>query len=86
MYDVDCFNLNKTDLDRITVTEGNTVKSSLNLFNRIYMTELFLGLKMDTIINTVVKYKLSLFIRLLKNELTKCVLEEIITEGKEVEI
>jgi len=50
------------------------------------MTELFLGLKMDTTINTVVKYKLSLFIRLLKNELTKCVLEEIITEGKEVEI
>ena len=46
-YGLDCFNLCKSDIDRVISTEGNTVKTSLNLYNRIHTTELFLALNMD---------------------------------------
>jgi len=46
-YGLDCFNLCKSDLDRIETAEGNTVKTSLNLYNRIHTTELFLALNME---------------------------------------
>jgi len=81
-YGLDCFNLCKSDLDRIETAEGNTVKTSLNLYNRIHTTELFLALNMDTTMNTLMKYKLALLIRLSNNIFTNGVLNEILLEGK----
>ncbi len=80
-YGLDCFNLCKSDMDRVETTEGNTIKTSLNLYNRIHTTELFLALNMDTTVNTLMKYKLALFIRLCNNNYTRELLEEILAEG-----
>jgi hypothetical protein len=74
--------LTSNDLKTIKSLEGNIIKDCIGLFRRIKSTELFLALKIMPSLVTIEKNKLSLFIRLCDNEMTKKILHELMDESK----
>jgi len=85
-YGADVLQLTANDVRTISKLEGNIVKDSFGLFRRIRSTELFLALKLLPSIEMLKKNKLSLFLRLIANEFTNKVLENLLLESNVVEI
>jgi len=80
-YGSDVLLLTSNDLKTIKSLEGNIIKDCIGLFRRIKSTELFLALKIMPSLVTIEKNKLSLFIRLCDNEMTKKILHELMDES-----
>ncbi len=81
-YGVDTFSMNNNDIRRIKELEGNSLKDSLGLFRRIYSSNIFKALGLETTVNIIKRNKITLFQRLLKNNYTKQIIYEIINESK----
>ena len=65
---IDILNLNLNELNDMKRLESNIVKRMMGLSNKSQKTPLFTALKMSLSIDTKLKQKLNLFIRLLGNE------------------
>ena len=78
---IDILNLNLTELNEMKRLEGNIVKRMMGLSNRSRTTPLFSALKMSLSIDTMLKQKLNLFIRLLDNEFTRSIIIEQLNES-----
>jgi len=85
-YGFDILQLTANDVGTISKLEGNIVKDSFGLLRRTRSTELFLALKLLPSIEMLKKNKLSLFLRLIANEFTNKVLENLLLESNVVEI
>lgn len=85
-YGVDTFSMNNNDIRRIKELEGNSLKDSLGLFRRIYSSNIFKALGLETTVNIIKRNKITLFQRLLKNNYTKQIIYEIINESKSTTI
>jgi len=81
-YGVDTFCLNKNDMKRISELEGNCLKDSLGLYRRIFSTELFLALDLNTTKNNIIKSKLKLYLRLMSNDYTNEIIRNVIIDSK----
>ena len=81
-YGVDTFVLNETDIRRIKMLEGNSLKDSLGLFRRIHSTELFSALDILPTTEQIKKNKLNLFYRLLDNQFTRDIVDNVLIESK----
>jgi hypothetical protein len=62
------------------------MKDSLGLFRRIYSTHIFKALGLETTTNIIKRNKISLFQRLLNNDFTRSIINEIIVESKKTTI
>ena len=81
-YGVDTFVLNETDIGRIKMLEGNSLKDSLGLFRRIHSTELFSALDILPTTEQIKRSKLNLFYRLLDNQFTRDIVDNVLIESK----
>jgi hypothetical protein len=81
-YGCDSLCLTSNDIINLNRLEANVIKDSFNLFRRIKTTQLFNALRIQTPKDNLVKSKLSLFLRLIDNEFTLDVINNVIEESK----
>jgi len=62
--------------------EGNSLKDSLGLFRRIHSTELFSALDILPTTEQIKRNKSSLFYRLLDNQFTRDIVDNVLIESK----
>jgi hypothetical protein len=74
--------LTGNDIKRVKELEGNSLKDSLRLFRRIFSTSLFKALGLESTINIIRRNKITLFQRLLSNDFTSRLIQEIMEESK----
>jgi hypothetical protein len=74
--------LNETDIKGIKMLEGNSLKDSLGLFRRIHSTELFSALDILPTTEQIKRNNLNLFYRLLDNQFTRDIVDNVLIESK----
>jgi hypothetical protein len=85
-YGTDTFYMNSNDLKKLKELEGNCLKDSLGLFRRIHSSELFLALDLFKTADQLIKNKLKFYKRLLINDYTKEVIDNIIIDSSSYQI
>ena len=74
-YGLETFELNQNETDKICTTEGNLVKSMVNINKQVHTTSLFAALGIEQ--TRLKQEKLQFFIRLYENKFTANILLEI---------
>ncbi len=81
-YGIDCLSLNIGEIKNLYSYEGNSLKLAHGLYTGIHSTELFLALGMDVTENQVKLNRVKLFLRLVRCEYTRSILQSIINENE----
>lgn len=76
-YGLENFELNQNETDKICTTEGNLVKSMVNINKQVHTTSLFAALGIEQTRDRLKQEKLQFFIRLYENKFTANILLEI---------
>ncbi len=80
-YGLDLMSLNKKEFNLMRIAECNVIKSMINVTSGCHSKSIFHALKIETLQSRIEKSKLSLYIRLCKNEYTAAILDQLKING-----